>query len=211
MAGPGRATQWGDGKPWGARRQLGYWAVMAAEAARCAKLQGREPGGEAHTLCGPRPSLSPPSRPLTCLPSTGNLSPPSLASPELESQDGIQGGLQEEAPPRPTPPPASSCPVLRAPNFPPSPPTVPLTLQVFRHPHIPCRMRVHALPPLTGSHRVVPSFPTSHCEAWPTRPGSVSSAPKHGLSSQGLSCPHFWHHFQNGPKERLIDPEQPDS
>lgn len=27
------------------------------------------------------------------------------------------------------------CPVLRAPSFPPSPPTVPLTLQVFPHPH----------------------------------------------------------------------------
>lgn len=39
-AGPGRVIRPGDGQPWGGGRQLGYWAVMAVEAVRCAKLEG---------------------------------------------------------------------------------------------------------------------------------------------------------------------------
>lgn len=39
VAGPGQVIQLGDGQSWGAGRQLGYWAVMAAEAAHCAKLE----------------------------------------------------------------------------------------------------------------------------------------------------------------------------
>ena len=161
--------------------------------------------------------MRPPAQPFSSIPPS-DLSPfnwqplPTLLGfPRTRESEWHPGRATGTSFPPQPPPPASSCPVLRAPNFLPSPPTVPLTLQVFPHPHIPCRMRVRALPPLTGSHRGVPSFPTSHCEAWPTRPESVSSAPKHCLSSQGLSCPHFWRHFQNGPKERLIYPEQPDS
>lgn len=39
--GPEQATQQGAGQAWGAGLQLGCWALMAAGAARCAKLEER--------------------------------------------------------------------------------------------------------------------------------------------------------------------------
>lgn len=94
VVGPEQVTQPGAGQAWGAGRQLGCWASTAAEATRCAKLEGHNSVAVRLLWSSAWPFYSN----LTFYPSlTSTLSPPSSGPHHLQNKGSCQEGLRDRA------------------------------------------------------------------------------------------------------------------